>query len=133
MSRNPRDSHDRSCRSQERASRDLGSRRLPAVAEVIDAIPPRDVLDRVGVDLTPELFDTARRRAEWHDVVVDWVEGDAEHLPFEDASFDRVFSAFGMQFAPRHAIVARELARVCRPGGPSGHGSGPAKQRHRVS
>jgi SAM-dependent methyltransferase len=118
-----------------------------AVAEVIDAVPPRDVLDRVGVepgmdvldvatgtgnvalraaalggqvvglDLTPELFDTARRRAEWHDVVVDWVEGDAEHLPFEDASFDRVFSAFGVQFAPRHAVVAQELARVCRPGG----------------
>jgi SAM-dependent methyltransferase len=118
-----------------------------AVAEVIDAVPPRDVLDRVGVtagmdvldvatgtgnvalraaalgcqvvglDLTPELFEAGRRRAGWHDVVVDWVEGDAEHLPFEDASFDRVFSAFGVQFAPRHAVVARELARVCRPGG----------------
>jgi SAM-dependent methyltransferase len=51
------------------------------------------------------------------DVVVDWVEGDAEELPFEDASFDRVLSAFGVQFAPRHEIVAHELVGVCRPGG----------------
>ena len=50
-------------------------------------------------------------------MAVDWVEGDAEQLPFEDESFDLVLSAFGVQFAPRHEIVARELARVCRPGG----------------
>lgn len=50
-------------------------------------------------------------------MVVDWVEGDAEGLPFEDNSFDRVLSAFGVQFAPRHEIVAQELARVCRAGG----------------
>jgi SAM-dependent methyltransferase len=118
-----------------------------AVAEVIDDVPPRDLLARVeitpgqevldvaagtgniavraaaagaqvvGLDLTPELFDTARRRAADLGVVVDWVEGDAEDLRFEDERFDRVLSAFGVQFAPRHEIVARELARVCRPGG----------------
>jgi len=71
----------------------------------------------VGLDLTPELFAAARRRAGRAGVVVDWVEGDAEELPFEDESFDRVLSAFGVQFAPRHAIAARELAGVCRPGG----------------
>jgi SAM-dependent methyltransferase len=71
----------------------------------------------VGLDLTPELFETARRRAEERGVVVDWVEGDAEELPFADETFDLVLSAFGVQFAPRHAIVAEELARVCRPGG----------------
>jgi hypothetical protein len=59
-------------------------------------------------------------RAEWHDVVVDWVEGDAEHLPIEDASFDRVFSAFGVEFAPRHAIVARELRACAVPAAGSG-------------
>jgi SAM-dependent methyltransferase len=53
-------------------------------------------------------------------VVVDWVEGDAEELPFEDERFDLVLSAFGVQFAPRHEIVASELARVCRPGGSIG-------------
>jgi SAM-dependent methyltransferase len=118
-----------------------------AVAELIDEAPPRDLLAHmdlspglevldvatgtgniaipaaargaqvVGLDLTPELFETARRRAERHDVEVDWVEGDAEQLPFEDDSFDRVLSVFGVQFAPRHEIVAQELVRVSRPGG----------------
>src|SRR5262249_24065892 len=73
--------------------------------------------DVVGVDLTPELFTTARRRAELHRVNVDWVEGDAEALPFAGASFDVVLSIFGVQFAPRHQVAADELARVCRPGG----------------
>jgi SAM-dependent methyltransferase len=71
----------------------------------------------VGFDLTPELFDTARRRAADRGVEVSWVEGDAEDLPFPAAGFDRVFSAFGVQFAPRHAVCAAELTRVCRPGG----------------
>ena len=71
----------------------------------------------VGLDLTPELFEAARARAAANDVVVDWVEGDAEELPYEDESFDRVLSAFGVQFAPRHEIVAHELADVTRPGG----------------
>lgn len=70
-----------------------------------------------GLDLTPELFDTARRRAGEWGVEVDWVEGDAEDLPFADHSFTRVLSTFGVQFAPRHDLVARELVRVCRPGG----------------
>jgi SAM-dependent methyltransferase len=73
--------------------------------------------DVVGLDLTPELFETARPRATRLGVAVDWVEGDAEAIPFEDASFDRVLSAFGIQFAPRHDVTAAELLRVCRPGG----------------
>lgn len=70
-----------------------------------------------GLDLTPELFDRARERAAAAGVEVEWVEGDAEDLPYEDASFDRVLSAIGIQFAPRHEVVAKELARVCKPGG----------------
>jgi ubiquinone/menaquinone biosynthesis C-methylase UbiE len=70
-----------------------------------------------GVDLTPELFADARRRAADAGVEVDWVEGDAEALPFEDGRFDRVLSTFGHMFAPRHAAAGAELARVCRPGG----------------
>jgi ubiquinone/menaquinone biosynthesis C-methylase UbiE len=50
-------------------------------------------------------------------VEVEWVEGDAEALPFEDASFDRVLSIFGVMFAPRHEVAAGELARVLAPGG----------------
>lgn len=118
-----------------------------AVAEHINEAPPRDLLARmdirrgqdvldvaagtgniairaaaagarvVGLDLTPELLETARRRAGADHVTVDWVEGDAEDLPHREESFDRVLSAFGVQFAPRHRVVAHELARVCRPGG----------------
>ncbi|MGZ8648614.1 MAG: class I SAM-dependent methyltransferase [Solirubrobacteraceae bacterium] len=125
----------------------VGGLAYAAVAELIDEAPPRDLLDGaelapghevldvatgtgniairaaaagaqvVGLDLTPELFGAGRRRADERGVAVDWVEGDAEDLPFEDERFDRVLSAFGVQFAPRHEIVAHELVRVCRPGG----------------
>lgn len=71
----------------------------------------------VGVDLTPELLDEAARLAEQIGVDVQWVEGDAEALPVEDASFDVVVSVFGCMFAPRHRVAAAELARVLRPGG----------------
>jgi SAM-dependent methyltransferase len=71
----------------------------------------------VGSDLTPELFDTAQRRAFDRGLEVEWVEADAESLPFADESFDRVLSTFGVQFAPRHDVVASELLRVCKPGG----------------
>jgi SAM-dependent methyltransferase len=71
----------------------------------------------VGLDLTPELFDAARRRAQAARVHVDWIEGDAEELPFGDESFDRVLSTFGVMFAPRHELAASELVRVCRSGG----------------
>jgi SAM-dependent methyltransferase len=71
----------------------------------------------VGVDLTPELFEAGRRDAAQFGVEVEWVEGDAEALPFEDESFDVVLSTFGAIFAPRHRVTARELARVLRPGG----------------
>jgi ubiquinone/menaquinone biosynthesis C-methylase UbiE len=71
----------------------------------------------VGLDLTPELFVAARRRAEEARVEIDWVAGDAEALPFEDESFDVVLSTFGVMFAPRHRVAAHEVARVLRPGG----------------
>lgn len=70
-----------------------------------------------GVDLTPELFDAGRVLATDAGVQIEWVEGDAEDLPFEDESFDVVLSTFGVMFAPRHRITAREVARVLRPGG----------------
>jgi SAM-dependent methyltransferase len=71
----------------------------------------------VGVDLTPELFEAGRRLAAAAGVSVEWVEGDAEALPVDDASFDVVVSVFGCMFAPRHRVTAAELARVLRPGG----------------
>jgi SAM-dependent methyltransferase len=71
----------------------------------------------VASDLTPEHFEAGRREAAAHGVHIEWVEADAEALPFGDAEFDVVTSAFGAVFAPRHQVVADELLRVCRPGG----------------
>ena len=71
-------------------------------------------------DLTPELFEAGRRRAEAAGVELEWAEADAEHLPFEDESFDVVMSSIGAMFAPHHQPVADELVRVCRPGGTIG-------------
>jgi SAM-dependent methyltransferase len=118
-----------------------------AVAELVDMAPPADLFTRlpvapgedvldvaagtgnvalraaaagaraVALDLTPELLEIGQRRAERAGVFVDWLEGDAEALPFDDESFDLVLSVFGVQFAPRHGVAAGELARVCRPCG----------------
>lgn len=70
-----------------------------------------------GLDLTPQMLEVARGRADAAGVEVEWRLGDAEELPFDDRSFDVVLSTFGCQFAPRHEIVAEEIARVLRPGG----------------
>jgi SAM-dependent methyltransferase len=71
----------------------------------------------VGLDLTPELFVAGRQLAAKAGVDVEWIEGDAEALPFDDASFDVVVSVLGVMFAPRHQVAADELVRVLRPGG----------------
>ncbi|WP_369135625.1 class I SAM-dependent methyltransferase [Modestobacter sp. I12A-02662] len=68
-------------------------------------------------DLTPELLEDGRRRAEAQGLQLEWREADAEHLPFDDGSFDVVMSAIGVMFAPHHQEAADELVRVCRPGG----------------
>jgi ubiquinone/menaquinone biosynthesis C-methylase UbiE len=74
----------------------------------------------VASDLTPENFDAGRREAEAHGVELEWVEADAEALPFADGEFDVVTSSFGAIFAPDHQAVADEMLRVCRPGGTIG-------------
>jgi SAM-dependent methyltransferase len=71
----------------------------------------------VATDLTPELFTAGRGRAQRAGVEIEWVPADAEDLPFEDERFDYVVSSLGVQFAPRHEIVAEQLVRVCRTGG----------------
>jgi len=68
-------------------------------------------------DLTPELFDAGRRIAAARGVELEWVEADAEALPFADDSYDVVMSTVGVMFAPHHRAAADELIRVCRPGG----------------
>ena len=71
-------------------------------------------------DLTPELLEAGRLRAEAEGLELEWVEADAERLPFEDGSFDVSMSAIGAMFAPNHQAVADELVRVTRPGGTVG-------------
>jgi SAM-dependent methyltransferase len=65
-----------------------------------------------ALDPTPELFESGRARAAEAGVEVEWVEGDAMNLPYEDGSFDVVTSNFGAMFAPDHKRAAAELARV---------------------
>jgi 2-polyprenyl-6-hydroxyphenyl methylase/3-demethylubiquinone-9 3-methyltransferase len=71
----------------------------------------------VASDITPENFDAGRRAARETGVDLEWIEGDAQALPFGDGEFDVVTSCFGAMFAPNHHATASELLRVCRPGG----------------
>jgi len=71
----------------------------------------------VGIDYVPALLKRGRDRAAAEGLDVELLEGDAESLPFADASFDAVTSVFGCMFAPDHEQAAAELLRVCRPGG----------------
>jgi ubiquinone/menaquinone biosynthesis C-methylase UbiE len=105
------------------------------LVEVVDVKQGQDVLDVgtgsgnvairaaergakvTGVDITPELFDAARKRAEEAGVEIEWIEGDAQKLPFDDASFDVVTSVFGCMFVPDQRTEAQEIARVLKPGG----------------
>lgn len=73
--------------------------------------------DTVGLDYVPELLERGRERAACERVEIEWVEGDAENLPFEDGSFDVVVSSFGVMFAPNHQRAADEMLRVCKSGG----------------
>lgn len=74
----------------------------------------------VASDLTPELLDIGRRKAEELGVSLEWRQADAEALPFSDGEFDTVISVVGIMFAPHHEASARELLRVCRAGGTLG-------------
>ena len=104
------------------------------VAERADPQPGQDLLDVAtgsgnvaipaalagakvtGLDLTPKLLEVARERATEAGVEIEFVEGDAEDLPYDDRSFERVTSCFGVMFAPRQDVAAGELVRVARPG-----------------
>lgn len=70
-----------------------------------------------GVDIAENLIEQARANAEKENYKIKFDVGDAESLPYEDASFDAVVTMFGAMFAPRPEIVAAELKRVCRAGG----------------
>src|SRR3954451_22298132 len=83
-----------------------GNASIPAAASGADV---------TASDLTPELFEAGRARAEAAGVTLDWVEADAENLPFEDGGYDVVMSSIGVMFAPHHEASSAEMVRVCRP------------------
>jgi SAM-dependent methyltransferase len=116
----------------------LAARFAPVQDELIERLAVRDgeqVLDlatgtgevalraaRLGalvsaVDIAGPMLEKARRNAEEAGFAIEFELGDAEYLPFEDDRFDVLASNFGLIFAPDHANVASELARVLRPGG----------------
>jgi SAM-dependent methyltransferase len=71
----------------------------------------------VASDITPAMIERGRARSEAEGYEIEWVEADAEDLPFEDDRFDCVGSVFGAMIAPRPRVAASELVRVVRPGG----------------
>lgn len=99
---------------------------IPAGGKMLDVgcgsgqlalLAARDGVNVTGVDIAPNLVERARQRASAEGLNARFMEGDAEALPFEDASFDVVASLIGAMFAPRPELVAQELLRVCSPGG----------------
>jgi len=99
---------------------------IPAGCQILDVAcgsgqvalwAARDGVNVTGVDIAPNLVQRAQARARAEGLNALFMEGDAEALPFEDASFDVVISLIGAMFAPRPELVAHELLRVCSPGG----------------
>jgi ubiquinone/menaquinone biosynthesis C-methylase UbiE len=73
--------------------------------------------DVVGIDIAPNLIEQARARAAEEGLKIRFDEGDAEQLPYENTSFDKVITMFGAIFTPRPEVVAAEMLRVTRSGG----------------
>jgi ubiquinone/menaquinone biosynthesis C-methylase UbiE len=80
-------------------------------------VAARRCADVAGLDYVPALIESARARAAVEGSIVDFRVADAQALPFDDAAFDVVLSAFGVMFAVNQEQAASELLRVCRPGG----------------
>jgi ubiquinone/menaquinone biosynthesis C-methylase UbiE len=97
----------------------LGDRVLDVAAGSGNAAIPAAAAGAIvtASDLTPELFAAGREIAARRGVDLEWVEADAEAMPFADNSFDVVMSCVGAMFAPHHQATADELIRVVRPGG----------------
>src|SRR6476659_274312 len=106
------------------------------LAEALDIVPDERVLDvacgsgngaisaarrswggTVGADYVPALLERGRERAAAERLEVEFVEADAQDLPFGEAEFDVTMSIFGAMFAPDQPKTAAERLRVTRPGG----------------
>jgi SAM-dependent methyltransferase len=102
-----------------RAGVEAGMRALDIACGAGNAALPaaRARAEVTALDLVPKLLEAGRAKAAAEGLEIEWVEGDAENLPFADGRFDRVLSTFGHMFAPRHRQAAEEMARVCHEGG----------------
>lgn len=80
----------------------------------------RRYADAVGIDYVPALLAAGRARSAADRLPVDFRAGDSEAIPYADGEFDYVLSTFGSMFSPDHVRTAREMARVCKPGGTIG-------------
>src|SRR6516164_6577149 len=119
--------YDRFSRYMEDGARQYyESLEIPPGARVLDVacgsgqlalMASREGFDSTGVDIAENLIERARERAAAERLSARFEVGDAEALPFPDATFDVVVSLIGAMFAPRPELVARELLRVCVPGG----------------
>ncbi len=106
------------------------------LAEALEIVPDERVLDvacgsgngaiaaarrawgnTVGADYVPSLLERARERAAAERLEIEFVEADAQDLPFEEGRFDVAMSIFGAMFAPDQEKAAAELLRVVKPGG----------------
>ncbi|WP_224271017.1 class I SAM-dependent methyltransferase [Haloprofundus salinisoli] len=83
-------------------------------------VAERRYCDVTGLDYVPGLIERAKTRAQANGQEIDFQIGDAQAMPFPDNSFDAVLSVYGIQFAPNQEQAARELLRVCKPGGKIG-------------
>lgn len=107
-----------------------------SLAEALEIVPDERVLDvasgsgnaaiaaarrawgnTVSSDFVPSLLERGRERAAAERLDIEFVEADAQNLPFDDASFDVTISVYGAMFAPDQAKTAAELLRVTKPGG----------------
>ena len=79
----------------------------------------------VASDFVPAMLELGRMRTDAEGLDVEWMEADAEALPFEDERFDDVLSSFGAMFAPRPEVAAHEMLRVARAGGTVGMANWP--------
>ncbi len=70
-----------------------------------------------AIDIAGPMLEKARASSAKEGLEIAFELGDVEYLPYDDASFDVLASNFGVVFAPDHANVASEVARVTRPGG----------------
>jgi SAM-dependent methyltransferase len=119
--------YDRFSRYMEDSARQYYERLdIPPGAKLLDVacgsgqlalMASREGFDSTGVDIAENLIERARERSTAEGLNARFEVGDAEALPFSDASFDVVVSLIGAMFAPRPELVARELLRVCVPGG----------------